>query len=179
MLRKFGWHLRDQWIGAVALFLVLGGGTAYAVTRIDANSVQSKHIVDGQVKAKDLERPEDINEVSLPEMRPPQDCGLPEPADDGYYTFNPDFYGPVGYYRDSDGRVHLSGTIMRCGSTDNVAFTLPPGYRPAFEAQFDRDRPVFVGRGGQVSEFHGGSATAFSVSGISFRCAPSGLNGCP
>ena len=42
-------HLRQQWIGAVALFLVVAGGTAYA-----ANTVFSTDIVDGQVKTVDL-----------------------------------------------------------------------------------------------------------------------------
>ncbi len=32
MLRKVGRHLRDQWMGATALFLVLCGGTAYAAS---------------------------------------------------------------------------------------------------------------------------------------------------
>ena len=42
-------HLRQQWLGAVALFLVVAGGTAYA-----ANTVFSTDIVDGQVKTSDL-----------------------------------------------------------------------------------------------------------------------------
>ena len=49
MLRTFGSHIRDQWMGAVALFLVLASGTAYA-----ANTVLSSDIVDGQVKTADL-----------------------------------------------------------------------------------------------------------------------------
>jgi hypothetical protein len=56
MLRTFGSHIRNQWIGALALFLVLGGGTAYAVTHLDKDSVRSQHIVDGQVKPKDLNK---------------------------------------------------------------------------------------------------------------------------
>ncbi len=54
MLRRFGSHLREQWMGALALSLVLGGGTAYAVTRIDPDSVKSKHIVNGQVRGPDV-----------------------------------------------------------------------------------------------------------------------------
>ncbi len=54
MLRTLGSHLRNQWIGSLALFLVLGGGTAYAVTQIDSNSVRSQHIANGQVKPNDL-----------------------------------------------------------------------------------------------------------------------------
>ena len=43
-------HVRDQWMGALALFLVLASGTAYA-----ANTVFSSDIVDGQVKTADLD----------------------------------------------------------------------------------------------------------------------------
>jgi hypothetical protein len=41
-------------LALVALFIALGGGVAFAVTQIDANSVRSKHIVNGQVKERDL-----------------------------------------------------------------------------------------------------------------------------
>lgn len=46
--------MRNQWMGATALFLVLAGGTAYAVSQIDANSVKSRHIVNGEVKEEDI-----------------------------------------------------------------------------------------------------------------------------
>ena len=69
MLRTFASHLRHQWMGAVALFLVLCSGTAYAVTQIDKNSVKSKHIADGQVRSPDVEdnglTGVDVNEASL------------------------------------------------------------------------------------------------------------------
>jgi hypothetical protein len=42
-------HLRSQWMGALALFFVLTGGTAYA-----ANTIRSADIVNGQVKAQDI-----------------------------------------------------------------------------------------------------------------------------
>ena len=42
-------HLRQQWMGALALFLVLTGGVAYA-----ADSVFSADIVDGEVKSADI-----------------------------------------------------------------------------------------------------------------------------
>ena len=42
-------HLRAQWAGLLALFLVIAGGTAYA-----ANTVFSSDIVDGQVKTADI-----------------------------------------------------------------------------------------------------------------------------
>jgi hypothetical protein len=52
----------------VALFIALGG-SAYAVTQIDRNSVKSKHIVDGQVRTNDVEDDGltgvDVDEASL------------------------------------------------------------------------------------------------------------------
>jgi hypothetical protein len=42
-------HLRRQWMGALALFLVLTGGVAYA-----ANTIASGDIIDGEVKTADL-----------------------------------------------------------------------------------------------------------------------------
>jgi hypothetical protein len=50
MAAKLFAHLRQQWMGALALFLVLASGTAYA-----ANTVFSSDIVDGQVKTADLD----------------------------------------------------------------------------------------------------------------------------
>ena len=44
-------HVRGNLVGYVALFFALGLGTAWA---LDANSVRSKHIVDGQVKGADV-----------------------------------------------------------------------------------------------------------------------------
>ena len=49
MLARLLAHLRGQWMGALALFLVLTGGTAYA-----ANTVFSADIVNGEVKTPDL-----------------------------------------------------------------------------------------------------------------------------
>ncbi len=49
MLARIVKHLRAQWAGVLALFLVLTGGVAYA-----ANTVFSSDIVDGEVKAADI-----------------------------------------------------------------------------------------------------------------------------
>ena len=49
MLSTLFAHLRQQWMGALALFLVLTGGVAYA-----ADTVFSSDIVDGEVKAEDI-----------------------------------------------------------------------------------------------------------------------------
>ena len=49
MIRTVLAHLRAQWMGALALFLVLAGGTAYA-----ANTIGSSDIINGQVKSADI-----------------------------------------------------------------------------------------------------------------------------
>lgn len=52
MLRKCLSHVRNQWMGALALFLVLTTGSAYALA--GHNTVFSDDIVNGQVKADDV-----------------------------------------------------------------------------------------------------------------------------
>ncbi len=50
MLRTVLVRLRNQWLGALALLIALGTGTAYA-----ANTVFSSDIVDGEVRSADLQ----------------------------------------------------------------------------------------------------------------------------
>jgi len=45
-------HLRQQWLGALAVLLVVTGGTAYALD--GSNTVFSDDIVNGEVKSADL-----------------------------------------------------------------------------------------------------------------------------
>jgi hypothetical protein len=53
MASKLFAHLRRQWMGALALFLVLSGGSAYALA--GHNTVFSDDIVNGQVKGRDVD----------------------------------------------------------------------------------------------------------------------------
>jgi hypothetical protein len=55
MSKRIGNYVRDQHLALLALFLVLAGGTALAAA-LPSNSVKSKHIVNGQVKAKDTKK---------------------------------------------------------------------------------------------------------------------------
>jgi len=48
-LRKVVDHVRSQWLGALALFLVIAGGTAYA-----ANMVGSSGVIDDSLKSVDI-----------------------------------------------------------------------------------------------------------------------------
>jgi hypothetical protein len=51
-------------VSSLCLFLVIGGGTAYAVTQIDRNSIKSRHIVNGQVRAKDLAPDQVVTQIA-------------------------------------------------------------------------------------------------------------------
>lgn len=54
-MSKFRAHLTyANVMSSMAFFLALGGGTAFAVTAIDDNSVEGRHIVDGAIKGVDL-----------------------------------------------------------------------------------------------------------------------------
>jgi hypothetical protein len=53
MVGKFGRHVRQQFIGYIALFIALGG-VSYAAVALPKNSVSSKQIKNGQVKTADL-----------------------------------------------------------------------------------------------------------------------------
>src|SRR3954451_6340169 len=52
MLAKLFVHLRQQWMGGLALFLVLAGGTAYAANV--ANTVGSSDIIDESILSQDV-----------------------------------------------------------------------------------------------------------------------------
>lgn len=53
MGRRFGRHVRQQFVGYVALFIALGG-VSYAAVALPINSVGSKQIKRGAVKSSDL-----------------------------------------------------------------------------------------------------------------------------
>jgi hypothetical protein len=110
-----------------------------------------------------------------------------------------DVYAPAGYFRDPSGVVHLRGVVRAqdgnahlCAdgnSFNSLILTLPPGYRPGFayaltttsnnapgrlnvrtggDLAIQNSYPTFVNAKGFVS-----------LDGLSFRCAPSGQDGCP
>jgi len=59
MLRRLGTHLTNQWMGALSLFLVVGGGTAYAVDTVGSadiidESILSLDIRNGQIRTNDV-----------------------------------------------------------------------------------------------------------------------------
>lgn len=102
-------------------------------------------------------------------------------------------HNSAAFYRDPFGTVHLKG-LVRSGANDACGsfFELPPGYRPARRSVFNAressgtirvnvDGPAF---GFAVAGVVGldtmlPADTFVSLDGITFRCAPSGQNGCP
>ena len=97
----------------------------------------------------------------------------------------------LGFFRDPFGVVHLRGAV-RCPGFAPVAadgiFSLPPGYTPPLAEIF-----AVAGAGGpteiqvtsnglvlfQGTGFNPGASSYLALDGISFRCEPSGVSGCP
>jgi hypothetical protein len=116
-------------------------------------------------------------------------------------SFGGGFADP-SYFRDRDGVVHLrglakavDGTTFGCGTVpgfdENIAAVggLPEGYRPELRSLFTISSNNLPGR---VDIFANGTIAAFpsyptyanmeqwvSLDGVSYRCGPSGSNGCP
>jgi hypothetical protein len=174
-------------MATLAVFLVLGGG-AYAALELPRNVVKSRNIKNGQVKRQDLVNPAAVKSAGLLSNDFTEACqGI---SDQWVSTVN-DLNGPVGYYRDVDGIVHLTGEALRCGNppSGDTIFTLPAGYRPPVVENFSAFRyaggtgpaEMVILRDGSVGPLFSGSAagTDISLDGVSFRCGPSGKNGCP
>jgi hypothetical protein len=107
-----------------------------------------------------------------------------------HYVKDPNF-ATVGFYRDPYGVVHLRGSVDCNGMTplnDSEIFYLPAGYTPALAELFAGSgaagpTEVEVASNGSVL-FPGigpnpGAGGFLSLDGISFRCEPSGVSGCP
>lgn len=93
----------------------------------------------------------------------------------------------VGYVRDAAGFVHLEGTAFRCGTAGTTIFTLPAGFRPARLAHAigvdstagETPTVITVSSNGDVAAPNVATNDSASVDGLTFRCGPSGSNGCP
>ena len=174
-------------VSVIALFAALGLGTAWA---LQANSVKSKHIVNGQVKGVDVAPPENWHEVGTagePEFKTAGRC-MDQPWANYDGTHN-----SAAFYRDPYGRVYLKGLVQSAngfGCPNNPGleiddiFALPAGYTPAKEIEFATSSEgqfarVLVKPDGTVAAdppyFYG----SLYLDSISFRCAPPGENGCP
>jgi hypothetical protein len=80
---------------------------------------------------------------------------------------------PATFYKDPFGRVYLSG-LIKTGTVGSAAFTLPPGFRPAYQQSLDTISNNAQGRvditvGGAVTPVSPSSNTWVSLDGLSFR----------
>ena len=186
-MRRIRSHLTYANVMAtIAVFLVLGGG-AYAALHLPKNSVKSRNIKNGQVKAKDLVKPAKVKSAGLSNEIGKGCTGI----SDQWISYNHVDNGPVGYYRDVDGIVHLTGEAVRCGDppSGSTIFTLPPGYRPPVVENIsslkyvgtDTSQEMVILRDGSVGPIYSGATNPadYSFDGVAFRCGPSGKNGCP
>jgi hypothetical protein len=223
-------YVRQHHLALLCLFLILGGGTAWALER---NSVKSNHIVNGQVKPADVRDDslagggltgDDIREDTLGGVPFAQDSNVAaslngKTDDDFVAAQGAEFTNieisswtpgeetcPVtndwaaiswlerpGYWRDPFGMVHLRGFAHECGAAPDLIFTLPAGHRPAKQSHAlvpddigtgDQYERITIEPSGAVRFTVYGTNTAaashgLSFDGVSFRCAPSGQNGCP
>lgn len=218
MAQRFLTSIRNQWIGVLALFLVLTGGTALALTR---NSVGSAQLKPNSVKASEtaphsVGSPEVTNGSLLGEDFAPGEVVGSEPWHDvgaegepgfnqagttcAWRNYPPPGFNPAGFFRDRAGVVHLRGLVQvydNDGACDDFLasdfrgriFTLPQGYGPEGFSLF----PGVSGPGGfaRIDVWANGEVHVaanvdttdakewVSVEGISFRCGPAGVNGCP
>lgn len=103
--------------------------------------------------------------------------------------FNPEGPGPgpARAYLDQLGVVHLAGLVARASGTDDVAITLPPGLRPAYDLEFPAvcDTPglvfdpspgfAFIYTNGEVRGIPGNTESdcneRLALDGITFRAA--------
>jgi len=185
----------------IALFVALGGTAAAAVIITDNSQVapdtisghkppSGKHanIIAGSINTQDVAiAPGPATLVGLPDALP--FCNTVSPPN-SWADQSPDVNNSVGYYRDSLGRVYLQGPAKKCGTpaSGNTIFTLPLGFRPKRANHFgtvDTDAPgeVVVDNSGHViaGPVPGPAFSTnhwISLDGISFRCSPSGQNGC-
>jgi hypothetical protein len=111
---------------------------------------------------------------------------------------NQGLWGTAAFYRDPVGVVHLKGLVQNPSPNFfEPIFVLPPGYRPDLNAVVspasdpepaggvrifiigqNAARPNQSALSGWIMPFSVGNSWV-SLDGISFRCAPSGQNGCP
>jgi hypothetical protein len=123
-----------------------------------------------------------FTDAGLATIGPPEGCG---PVDPGWGNDILE-QQPVAYARDAFGIVHLRGWAQRCGAAGSTVFTLPEGLRPgggerflAYAVTDTEPIPVQVlAQPSGVVQVVGG-VRGVSFAGMTFRCAPSGQNGCP
>jgi hypothetical protein len=141
-------------VSTLCLFLLVGGGTAFAATQLSKNSVGSKQIKKNAVTSAKIKKeavtgakiklssvgtvPSAAVASSLAPVEAIHVVGAPgqPPFENGSSNFTEAGinFAPASFYKDHEGIVHLEGAVKtgKNGSASIVsAFTLPVGFRPA------------------------------------------------
>jgi hypothetical protein len=172
MLERLRSHLTyANVMASMAVFIALGG-SSYAAVMLTHNSVKSRHIAPGAVRASDVRHPAWRTVPFSP---------------NGHWQPHGDPYAPPSFYKDVTGTVHLRGVVTTNSNLAGfcfkdqfltgagVLFILPPGFHPSHRADFTT---MVGGTPGQVSVFasgvvcrsqdiNGGESVSFD--GITFR----------
>jgi hypothetical protein len=138
-----------------------------------------------------LAAPEPWHEVGTAGNPGFQTCSV-SPAVVPWQNNRPDTDATAAFYRDPYGVVHLKGSIKCSGvpSTSYFIFKLPAGYLPNklqwWSASADNGPAIvaaenYGGGNGYLIYVNGnpGADGRISLDGISWRCSPSGADGCP
>jgi hypothetical protein len=173
-----------------------------SLTTFDVSTFLGADVVDNTLTGADVDEAtlnlvaEPWHEIGAP-GEPTFNDGLPN-HDFCYWTNFDGAHNSAAFLRDRAGFVHLKGLVdandgdmFQCGVAGDYAriFSLPEGYRPA---QREVHLTLTNGALGRVNvDVFLGTVTVeapttfanaeqwLSLDGISFRCAPSGQNGCP
>jgi hypothetical protein len=163
-------------IAFAALFVALGGG-AYAAAKIGSaqiknNSIRSKDIRNRTIRGKDVHN----ETITARQIRDPEAyhavgaSGEP-PFKNGANNFGLG-YATTAFFKDNEGIVHLRGTMK---AVDNrVAFTLPPGYRPAQILDIGviaqgATGYIYISPNGDLKPRAGSSPANYGLDSVTFR----------
>jgi hypothetical protein len=146
-------------------------------------SLTGESVADRAITSPKLDVPAKFVDAGLPEA-PNSSCNYVATA--GWYGISSLGFQPVAYWIDPFGIVHLQGAALRCLEATGPVFTLPAGARPGGAETYMSANPfkpptpvgVVVEADGDVQASPGNN-NPVSLAGITFRCAPSGQDGCP
>jgi hypothetical protein len=143
-------------------------------------AVGTAKLADGSVTAVKLAGPGDYIDAGLPDAFP--SCV----TTGDWENVSPDVNHRTSYFRDPWGIVHLAGVARKCTPPNNTVFTLPAGFRPArhvltlaYYTSPGATQLEINADGAIVTSGSLANGALVSLDSVSFRCGPSGANGCP
>jgi hypothetical protein len=181
-------------VSTLALVLVVGGGGAFAASQLARNSVGTKQLKNDAVTSAKIKAGAvtggHVDERSLGKVPsakradgagradslvPPEAPHLVgttgQPAFVSPWANNGGDFGPISFYKDREGVVHLAG-LASGNNVGDLVFVLPPGYRPAKSLLFvafgvsGAATDVLIKANGEV---HAGNLFEVSLEGVTFR----------